>query len=212
MNNQTRIKGKAAPIPVANLDTDQIIPKQFLRRIDKAGLAEGLLFDMRFDATGQIRPEFVLNQADYADACVLVAGPNFGCGSSREHAVWSLQQYGIKAVIAPSFGEIFYSNAMNNGLLLVQISEAETQLILKDSARPETAAIDIDLETMSVRSKNCKARFSLSERHRRMFLEGMDMVGATLAMQSDIDSFAADHWQQHPWLKDVAAKTHQQLA
>jgi 3-isopropylmalate/(R)-2-methylmalate dehydratase small subunit len=212
MNKQTRIKGKAAPIPVANLDTDQIIPKQFLRRIDKAGLAAGLLYDMRFDATGQARPDFVLNQADYADACIVVAGPNFGCGSSREHAVWSLQQYGIKAVIAPSFGEIFYSNAINNGLLLVQISEAETQLILKDAARADTATVSIDLDSMTVQSKSARARFSLSQRHRRMFLEGLDMVGTTLAMQSDIDSFAADHWQQHPWLKDVAAKTHQQLA
>lgn len=113
------ISGVAAPLPYSNLDTDQIMPKQFLRIIDKAGLDRGLLYDLRFDADGAPRPDCVLNQSAYAGAAVLVAGPNFGCGSSREHAVWGLMQYGIRAVVAASFGEIFYFNALNNGLLLV---------------------------------------------------------------------------------------------
>ncbi|MFL6832581.1 MAG: 3-isopropylmalate dehydratase small subunit, partial [Xanthobacteraceae bacterium] len=105
------IEGIAAPLDIANLDTDQIMPKQFLRGIDKAGLDKGLLWDLRFDGEGRERAEFVLNRPEFVDTRVLVCGPNFGCGSSREHAVWGLQQYGIQAVIAPSFGEIFYSNA-----------------------------------------------------------------------------------------------------
>ena len=123
MTDSQLITGKAAPLDIANLDTDQIMPKQFLRRIDKKGLDKGVLWDLRFDGEGQMRPEFVLNQPEYADTKVLIAGPNFGCGSSREHAVWGLQQFGIQAVIASSFGEIFYSNAMNNGLLAVMLPQ-----------------------------------------------------------------------------------------
>ena len=109
MSQATRIQGRAAALRIENLDTDQIMPKQFLRGIDKAGLKEGLLYDLRFDPQGTIRPDFVLNQDEYSDASVLIAGSNFGCGSSREHAVWGLQQFGIKAIIASSYAEIFYS-------------------------------------------------------------------------------------------------------
>ena len=117
MSEHSIIDGIGAAIPTPNLDTDQIMPKQFLRGIDKAGLAQGLLYDLRHDAQHQLRPDFVLNRPAYKGASILVGGSNFGCGSSREHAVWGLQQFGIQAVIAPSFGEIFYSNAMNNRLL-----------------------------------------------------------------------------------------------
>lgn len=212
MTVQTRIEGIAAPLPVANLDTDQIMPKQFLLRIDKAGLADGLLYDMRFDLNGKVRPECVLNQPAYAGTKVLVGGPNFGCGSSREHAVWGLQQYGIKAVIAPSFGEIFYSNAMNNSLMLVALKEADVEVILADVASPESSQVVIDVESMTVRSKSLTASFSLSERHRRMFLEGLDMVGATLTMKDKISEFSANHWEKRPWLKDIAVVTKNRLA
>lgn len=212
MTVQSRIEGLAAPLPVANLDTDQIMPKQFLLRIDKAGLAEGLLYDMRFDLNGEARPECVLNQPAYAGTAILVAGPNFGCGSSREHAVWGLQQYGIKAVIAPSFGEIFYSNAMNNSLMLVALSEAEVEAMLADVADPADGQVVIDVETLSVRSKRVTASFALSERHRRMLLEGLDMVGATLAMQDQINEFTTRHWQKRPWLKNLAGMTRNRLA
>ena len=121
MTRLTTIEGSAAPLPIDNLDTDQIMPKQFLRIIDRAGLADGLLYDLRFDEHGAPRAGCVLNQSAYANARILIGGANFGCGSSREHAVWGLQQYGFQAVIAPSFAEIFYSNAMNNRLLLVQL-------------------------------------------------------------------------------------------
>ncbi len=212
MTVQTRIEGIAAPLPVANLDTDQIMPKQFLRRIDKAGLADGLLYDMRFDLDGKARPDCVLNQSEYTGTKILVGGPNFGFGSSREHAVWGLQQYGIKAVIAPSFGEIFYSNAMNNSLMLVALDAADAEAILDDVANPDSKQVVIDVESMTVRSKSVTASFSLSERHRRMFLEGLDMIGATLAMQTEINEFTANHWQKRPWLKDIAAVTRNRLA
>ncbi|WP_018609933.1 3-isopropylmalate dehydratase small subunit [Uliginosibacterium gangwonense] len=211
MTRLSKIEGVAAPLPIANLDTDQIIPKQFLRRIDKAGLADGILYDMRFDSNGDKRGDFVLNQPAYADSKILVAGQNFGCGSSREHAVWGLLEFGIKAVIAPSFGEIFYSNAMNNNLLLVALEENAVEAILRDVINPQYSQICIDIEAMTVRSHSQSASFSLSERHRRMFLEGLDMIGATLSMEDQIRAFAQAHWQHKPWLKDIAATTRKRL-
>ncbi|HWZ48962.1 MAG TPA: 3-isopropylmalate dehydratase small subunit [Herbaspirillum sp.] len=211
MSDTKLIQGVAAPLPIANLDTDQIMPKQFLRIIDKAGLDKGLLYDLRFDADGQPRADFVLNQPAYAGASVLIGGPNFGCGSSREHAVWGLQQFGIKVVIAPSFGEIFYGNAMNNQLLLIMLDEADVQRLLADASDPAANRMTIDLETMTVRSHSHQVGFSLAERHRRMFLEGLDMIGASLTLNEQILAFSAAHWQQRPWLKDVALKTRVRL-
>jgi 3-isopropylmalate/(R)-2-methylmalate dehydratase small subunit len=211
MADHHRIEGVAAPIPLANLDTDQIMPKQFLRGIDKNGLAEGVLYDMRFDAQGKQRDEFVLNRPEYADTRILVAGPNFGCGSSREHAVWGLQQYGIQAVIASSFGEIFYSNAMNNRLLLVMLSEEEVAALVADITQPGKSMVAIDIGAMTVKSASCSAKFELAARHHHMFMEGLDLIGASLAYQSEIDAFAEQHWQAYPWLKDVAGRTRSRL-
>ena len=212
MSDNPRIEGIAAPLPTPNLDTDQIMPKQFLRGIDKSGLDKGLLYDLRYDADHQPRSEFVLNQPAYAGASILVGGSNFGCGSSREHAVWGLQQFGIRAVIAPSFGEIFYSNAMNNRLLLVMLDAAVVERILVDVSNPATSRIAIDVESMTVRSHSVAATFSLSERHRHMFLHGLDMIGATLARWAEIDAFQQAHWKTRPWLRDVAATTRARLA
>jgi 3-isopropylmalate/(R)-2-methylmalate dehydratase small subunit len=211
MRDTSLIEGVAAPLPIANLDTDQIMPKQFLRIIDKAGLDQGLLYDLRFDEHGQARAGCVLNQPAYDGATVLVGGPNFGCGSSREHAVWGLQQFGIQVVIASSFGEIFYSNAMNNRLLLVMLDEADVQRIQADLSDPSTNRITVDVTAMTVRSHSNQASFTLGERHRRMFLEGLDMIGATLTQQEQIAAFAAAHGERRPWLKDVAQKTRQAL-
>ena len=206
------IAALGAPLPIGNLDTDQIMPKQFLRIIDKAGLDRGLFYDMRFDAQGVPRPEFVLNQARYQGAGVLVAGPNFGCGSSREHAVWGLQQYGIRAVIAPSFGEIFYSNAINNRLLLVMLPQAEVDALMAAVSGGTPARIEIDLAAMSVSADALRFTFTLAERHRTMFRQGLDMIGATLAQSSQIAAFARRHHQSQPWLQDVAAKTMARLS
>jgi 3-isopropylmalate/(R)-2-methylmalate dehydratase small subunit len=153
------IEGVAAPLPFSNLDTDQIMPKQFLRIIDKAGLDRGLLHDLRFDAGGAPRPDFVLNQPAYAGASIVVAGPNFGCGSSREHAVWGLQQFGIRAVIAPSFGEIFYFNAVNNGLLLISLAPAEIDALLARVSNTATNRVSIDVAAGSVTAAcTCRGR------------------------------------------------------
>lgn len=206
------IAALGAPLPIGNLDTDQIMPKQFLRIIDKAGLDRGLLYDMRFDAQGAPRREFVLNQARYRGAGVLVAGPNFGCGSSREHAVWGLQQFGIRAVIAPSFGEIFYSNAINNRLLLVMLPQAEVDALMVEVSREAPVRIEIDLAAMTVSAGAVRAGFTLAERHRTLFRQGLDMIGATLAQSSRIAGFARRHHHAQPWLQDVAAKTMARLS
>lgn len=212
MNDKLIIQGIAAPLPYDNLDTDQIMPKQFLRGIDKKGLDKGVLYDMRFDGDGQLRSDFVLNQALYKSAKILIAGSNFGCGSSREHAVWGLQQYGIQAVIAPSFGEIFYSNAMNNRLLLAMLSKDEIQALMADASDPAKATVRIDIESMSIQSAGVSATFDLAARHRMMFVDDLDMIGATLAYKEAIEAFTGHHWAQQPWLKDIASRTRERLS
>ncbi|WP_077035011.1 3-isopropylmalate dehydratase small subunit [Pelomonas sp. KK5] len=209
---KTKIEGTAAVIATANLDTDQIMPKQFLRGIDKAGLDKGLLWDLRFHGDGSPRADFVLNQPAFAGTRILIAGPNFGCGSSREHAVWGLQQYGIEAVVASSFGEIFYSNAMNNGLLAVMLPEAQVRALM-DEAGGRPLALTVDLQDLTLRSPAGAALpFSLSPRHQRMLLEGLDMIGASLTHAPEIEAFARTHWAAQPWLKDVARTVRQRLA
>ncbi|MFM0059603.1 3-isopropylmalate dehydratase small subunit [Paraburkholderia phytofirmans] len=196
----TEIHGTAAPLPIENLDTDQIMPKQFLRIIDKAGLRDGLLYDLRFDAQGEPRSDCVLNQPEYRDACILIGGSNFGCGSSREHAVWGLQQAGFEAVIAPSFAEIFYSNAMNNRLLLVQLERNEIDVLLHDAATQPAAPLHIDIERQTVTSATGRVfTFPLGARHKHMVVEGMDTIDLTLASLHDIEAFERVHFARHSW-------------
>jgi 3-isopropylmalate/(R)-2-methylmalate dehydratase small subunit len=194
---KTQITGIAAPLLIDNLDTDQIMPKQFLRTITKDGLDRGVLFDLRFHPDGRPRPDFVLNRAEYAHANILVGAPNFGCGSSREHAVWGLQQLGIKAVIAPSFGEIFFSNALNNRLLLIVLEQDKISLLLRDQAIDKYLAID--LEKMEIRCASHVFSFSLGGRHKKMIVEGLDMVGATLQLLPQIETFEERHYAAFPW-------------
>ena len=205
MSIERTITGVAAALPIANLDTDQIMPKQFLRGIDKSGLDRGVFYDLRFDADGAPRGDFVLNRAEYADCRILVGAENFGCGSSREHAVWGLLQFGVRAVIAPSFGEIFHSNAMNNGLLLVVASQADVECFMRDVQSPGSNSMSIDIERSEVRSATRTARFSLSARHRQMFLNGLDLIGASLVHANAITDFERRHWEHQPWLQSVAA-------
>lgn len=205
MSANKLIAGVAAALPIPNLDTDQIMPKQFLRGIDKAGLDRGVLYDLRFDANGEPRGDFVLNRSEYAGCKILVAEQNFGCGSSREHAVWGLVQLGIRAVIAPSFGEIFYSNAMNNGLLLIVVAQTDVDRFMNDVSKPATNEIQIDVERLQVRSRTHVATFAMSRRHRQMFLDGLDLVGASLASAEAITNFERKHWEHQPWLQSVGA-------
>ena len=200
MNRLTIIEGTAAPLPIDNLDTDQIMPKQFLRIIDKAGLADGLLYDLRFDAHGTPRADSVLNQPAYKGARILIGGSNFGCGSSREHAVWGLQQYGFQAVIAPSFAEIFYSNAMNNRLLLVQLERDAIDALVQASTQTPESTLHIDLERQIVKSPDGQTyTYPLGARHKRMVIEGMDTIDLTLSSLPDIESFERTHFAQHAW-------------
>lgn len=209
------VRGHAARLDIANLDTDQIMPKQFLRGIDKAGLDQGLLYDLRYDAQGVQRPEFVLNRAGFADVDVLLAGANYGCGSSREHAVWGMQQFGFKAVVAESFGEIFYSNAMNNRLLLAMVSPEDARIFHAEAAALEAQglplALEIDVAGMTVRSAGHQAAFSISPRHQQMFLQGQDWIAASMAHAPQIAAFAHAHWQRQPWVRDVAARVRSRL-
>ena len=205
------IEGIAAAIEISNLDTDQIMPKQFLHGIDRAGLDKGLLWDLRFTGEGQKRADFVLNRPEYAGTRVIVAGPNFGCGSSREHAVWGLQQYGIQSVIASAYGEIFYSNAMNNRLLAVLLDEAEVQALLVEIRESGPLSLAIDVQSMTVKSQRHSFTFTMSERHRMMFIKGLEMIGASLEHKAEILQFAECHWAAQPWMKDVASRTMQRL-
>lgn len=211
MAEPTRLTSRAAALRIENLDTDQIMPKQFLRGIDKSGLASGLLYDLRFDAQGAPRSAFVLNRPAYADAHILIAGANFGCGSSREHAVWGLQQYGIQAVVAASFAEIFYSNAMNNRLLLVALPEATIAALMDEADDERHAPFSIDLGTMTLRSRQVEAGFALAPRHRRMFVEGLDVIGLSSTYADRIEAHARARDAERPWLKDVAGITCERL-
>lgn len=205
MADETTLSGVAAALSIPNLDTDQIMPRQFLRGIDKSGLDRGVFYDLRFDGAGKPREDFVLNRAEYASCRILVAAENFGCGSSREHAVWGLLQFGIRAVIAPSFGEIFYSNAMNNGLLLIVLPQPNVERFMRDVQVPASNSMSIDLQRSEVRSTTHAAPFRMSARHRQMFLDGLDLIGASLAHADAIGDFERKHWEQQPWLQSVAA-------
>jgi 3-isopropylmalate/(R)-2-methylmalate dehydratase small subunit len=196
------IAGTAAPLPVNNLDTDQIMPKQFLLGIDKSGLARGLLHDLRLDANGHVREQFVLNRPEYQGSKILIGGANFGCGSSREHAVWGLQQGGFEAVIAPSYGEIFYFNSTNNRLLLVTLLPEQVEALVAELENGSDKQVSIDVENEVVLTPSGRRfQFSLPARQKQMLVEGLDMIGLTLRQKEAIDAFEARHWAAQPWCR-----------
>jgi 3-isopropylmalate/(R)-2-methylmalate dehydratase small subunit len=200
------IEGVAAPLLIDNLDTDQIMPKQFLRIIDKAGLAQGVLYDLRFDPDGTPKPDFVLNRAAYQGAKILIGGANFGCGSSREHAVWGMQQLGIDVVIASSFAEIFFGNALNNRLLLIVLTPLQVDALAAEVAASPGSRVTVDLDGMTVRSAGGLAfPFTLGQRHKQMITEGLDMIGATLRQLADIETFEQRHHARAPWTRVLHA-------
>ncbi|RFU48574.1 3-isopropylmalate dehydratase small subunit [Paraburkholderia sp. DHOC27] len=202
MPDFSRIEGVAAPLPIANLDTDQIMPKQFLLGIDKSGLADGLLYDLRFAPDGTPRQDFVLNTPAWAQTRMLVGGPNFGCGSSREHAVWGLQQFGIAAVLAPSYGEIFFYNAINNRLLPIVLTPEQIAALSTEVAVPATNRLMIDVVEQVVRTaSNQTYAFAIEARHKQMYLDGLDVLGASLRLSPEIDAFEQRHWASNPWVR-----------
>jgi 3-isopropylmalate/(R)-2-methylmalate dehydratase small subunit len=192
--------GKVAPLYRANVDTDQIIPKQFLKRIEKTGFGQFLFNDWRRKPDGAPEPGFVLNQPQYAGSSILVAAKNFGCGSSREHAVWALADYGFRAVIAPSFADIFANNCVKNGVLTVVLKENETEEIARRAAELPDYRLTIDLEGCSVRDEHgFSARFQIDEFTRHCLLEGLDDIGLTLQHESEIAAYEARHPVPAAW-------------
>jgi len=196
-----RLDGKAAPLDVANIDTDQIIPKQFLKTVEREGLAKGLFYDLRFDEAGNPKPDFVLNQPAYAGASVLIAGDNFGCGSSREHAPWALLDFGLRCVIAPSFADIFYNNCFENGLLPISLPE-ETVRKLMGEARGGNHVFSIDLEQQTVTTPSGETvRFEIDAGRKGKLLKGLDAIGETLQHADDISRYEHGRSLSSPWLE-----------
>jgi 3-isopropylmalate/(R)-2-methylmalate dehydratase small subunit len=197
----SKVEGRAAPLPIANLDTDQLIPKQFLKTVDRKGLARGLFYDFRFDFDGKPKPDFVLNQPAYQGTQILVCGENFGCGSSREHAPWALLDYGVKCVIAPSFGDIFYGNCFENGLLPIVLPAAEVHALMEE-ARGGNHLFAVDLESQTVTSPSGRSmHFEIHPGRREKLLKGLDSIGESLQHVTEIDQFEAARARATPWLE-----------
>ena len=204
MKKFTTLTAVAAPIAIDNMDTDQLMPKQFLRGIDKSGLDKGLLFNRRFNPDGSVKSDFVLNKPGFEKTQILCAGPNFGCGSSREHAVWGLMQYGIRAIIAPGFGEIFYSNCFNNGLLAAKVTEAVSREIFECLSDVHPVKLTIDIRKKEIRS--CEGdvwTFAIAPRHQSMLINGLDMLETTLQQVDSIARFKMMHEERYPWMAQL---------
>jgi len=190
MNKFTKHFGKTVALYQPNIDTDQIIPKQFLKRIERTGYGEFLFYDWRFNTNGTPNSDFVLNNPKYKNASVLLAGANFGCGSSREHAPWSLTDYGFSAVIAPSFADIFYNNSLKNGLLPVVLSEEKVAELVENSQTLENYELTIDLENQTVAdSLGFEASFEIDEFRKYCLLNGLDDIGLTLQNEAKISEY-----------------------
>ena len=203
MDAFTRLDAKVAPLPLANIDTDQIIPKQFLKTVEREGLAKGLFYDLRFDGEGNPRPSFVLNRPEYKDAGVLVAGDNFGCGSSREHAPWALMDFGIKCVISTSFADIFYNNCFQNGLLPVVLKADEVRALMEE-AKGGNHLVTVDLQAQTVASPSGRTfSFEIDAQRKDKMLRGLDPIGETLTAAPDIDVYEMKQALAKPWLEDA---------
>jgi len=195
----TSLTAVAAPLPVANVDTDQIIPKQFLATVERTGLSKGLFYDMRFEPDGTPKPDFVLNKDEYKGAQILIAGQNFGCGSSREHAPWALADFGIRCVIASSFADIFYNNCFNNGILPLVLDQGDVERLL-DEARGANHKFMVDLAQQTVSAPSgATYRFDIDPGRKAKLLEGLDDIGLTLKRDADIAAFEEERRMSAPW-------------
>ena len=203
MDAFTRLDAKIAPLPLANIDTDQIIPKQFLKTVEREGLAKGLFYDLRFDGDGKARPDFVLNRPEYKGAGVLVAGDNFGCGSSREHAPWARMDFGIRCVSSTSVADIFYSNCFQNGLLPVVLKADEVQALM-DEAKGGNHVVTVDLEGQTVVSPSGRTfAFEIDPQRKEKMLKGLDAIGEPLQAAPDIDVYEMKRALARPWLEEA---------
>jgi 3-isopropylmalate/(R)-2-methylmalate dehydratase small subunit len=193
------VQGVAAPLPAANIDTDVIMPKQFLKGIDRGGLDHGLFHDLRFDAAGAARPEFILNLPAWDQARFLVVGDNFGCGSSREHAVWGLMQYGVRALIGTSFAGIFFDNCARNGLLAITLPESDVARLM--ALAEQAAGFTVDLPRQTISAGDVELRFEIDAVRKEALLHGLDAIGQTLTMRDAILAFQQTHLEANPWFR-----------
>lgn len=200
----TTLSGIAAPLPIVNIDTDMIIPKQFLKTIKRTGLGANLFDEMRFTPDGQEVANFILNREPYRKSQILIAGDNFGCGSSREHAPWAIADFGIRCIIAPSFADIFYNNCFNNGILPIALSKDQVEELSALAANDPKAPFSIDLQSQVIRAGNKEYRFDIDPARKHRLLNGLDHIGLTLEHLPAIDSFESGKKQQTPWLFDAA--------
>jgi len=201
MQKFTTLTGVAAPLPMINVDTDKIIPKQYLKTIERTGLGKALFDELRYNADGSEKPEFVLNQPAYRKAEILVAGENFGCGSSREHAPWALLDFGIRAVIAPSFADIFHSNCFKNGILPIALPAETVAQLMDDARKGSNARLTIDLASQTVtRPDGQVVHFEIDQFRKHCLLDGLDDIGLTLKKESAIAKFEDRRKQAQPWL------------
>ena len=201
MKKFDQLTGVAAPLNILNIDTDMIIPKQFLKTIKRSGLGANLFDEMRFTQDGEEIADFVLNREPYRGAEIIVAGDNFGCGSSREHAPWALLDFGIRCVISTSFADIFYNNCFKNGILPITVSADDRDALMADAADIENPELSIDLETQTIRRPNgVEVSFEIDPFRKQCLLEGLDDIGLTLEKGGSIDSFEATRAEEKPWL------------
>ena len=202
MDKFTVLTGVAAPLPIRNVDTDMIIPKQFLKTIKRTGLGKSLFYEMRYDnATGNEIADFVLNKPQYRNATILVTGDNFGCGSSREHAPWALLDFGIRCVIAPDFADIFYNNCFQNGILPIKLPQDDVDKLLDDAGRGANATLTIDLEKQEIRGPDGGViKFDIDSFRKHCLVNGLDNIGLTLKKDAAITSFETTTASTRPWL------------
>jgi 3-isopropylmalate/(R)-2-methylmalate dehydratase small subunit len=201
MDKFTTLRGVAAPMPMINIDTDKIIPKLHLKTIKRTGLGKALFEEMRYTPDGKERPEFVLNKPAYRQAKILVAGENFGCGSSREHAPWALLDFGIRCVIATSFADIFYNNCFKNGILPIKVSQEILDKLMDDASRGANAILQIDLEKQEITGPDGgTVKFDVDPFRKHCLLNGLDDIGLTMQKSKSIDDFEAKRKQSQPWL------------
>jgi 3-isopropylmalate/(R)-2-methylmalate dehydratase small subunit len=198
MDKFITLQGIAAPLPIVNIDTDMIIPKQFLKTIKRTGLGISLFYEMRYDTEGKLVDNFVLNTKPYDQSKILVAGDNFGCGSSREHAPWSLKDFGIRCVISTSFADIFYNNCFQNGILPIVVNAEELDQLM--SAAKNQTEFNIDLPNQSIQAGNLSFNFAIEVYRKERLLQGLDDIGITLGYQDDITSYESNKKNQKPWL------------
>ena len=201
MDKFTTLTGVAAPMPLVNIDTDMIIPKQFLKTIKRTGLGKSLFFDQRYLDNGEENPDFVLNQPAYRNAQILIAGENFGCGSSREHAPWALLDFGIRCVIAPSFADIFYSNCFKNGILPMTLSGDEVGRLMAEAEQGANAVFTVDLAAQQLTTPNGRqVAFEIDSFRKHCLLNGLDDIAQTLEKTASIQAFEQKQKAEQPWL------------